>query len=141
MADLLSGIFSVLLVTILISTIFFYAFDTKGPWGSFWTFFIVVLLCVWIANLWIQPIGPLFYGIAWITLSIVGLLAALLLAAAPQSAHKKEPRIMNVQEADLNSESEKRYQSFSRKTATISGIFWIVMIILLIVVILGYAFE
>lgn len=140
MTELISGIFSVLLVTILISTIFFYVFNKKGPWGSFRTFFIVILLCVWIASLWVQPIGPHFYGIAWITLSIVGLLAALILAAVPQSVHKKEPKIMNIKEVDLNSESERRYQSFNRKTATISGIFWILMIILLIIVILGYAF-
>lgn len=139
MPDFVKGLFAVLLVTILISTLFFYAFNVKGPWNSFWTFFLVVLLCIWIANLWIQPIGPVYYGIGWITLISVGLLVALLLAAVPRAPHQQDHKIRKQEEARPDPESEKKYQDFNRTTATISGIFWVLMLIMLVVIILGYA--
>lgn len=140
MNEIISGILSVLLIAILISVVFFYAFNTKGPWGSFWTFFLVILFCVWIANLWIRPAGPIFYGIGWIILATTGLLVALLLAAVPSAhSHQKEVRTEKKQDVP-DPESETRYQNFSRTTATISGIFWILMVILLVIILLGYIF-
>lgn len=137
MNEIVSGILSVLLVAILISTIFFYVFNTKGPWGSFWTFFLVILFCVWIANLWIRPHGPLIYGIGWITLATTGLLVALLLAAMSGHSRNKNVKVEKKQE-NPDPESEGQYQSISRNTATLSGIFWIFMVILPIIIILGY---
>lgn len=140
MTDIISGILSVLLVAILISTIFFYVFNTKGPWGSFWTFFLIILLCVWISQIWIQPFGPLYFGIAWLTLATAGLLAALLLAAIPSQHSHQKRSIIPPKQKDPDPAGNSSYESFSRKTATISGIFWIFMVILLLVIVLGYVF-
>ncbi|HSJ69544.1 MAG TPA: hypothetical protein VK921_17815 [Anditalea sp.] len=66
-------ILGAVIVAVIISSIFYFAVDVRGPWGSFWTFFIIVLLSVWAASLWIVPFGYIYWEIAWIPLFFIGL--------------------------------------------------------------------
>lgn len=75
-------IIAIIVVALLITAVFSYGFRSRGPWGTFWTFFLVLLLGIWLVAIWIQPIGPVWYRIAWVDLLFVGLLFALLLAAS-----------------------------------------------------------
>ena len=142
--ELFGGVLGALLIAILLSVIFYYAFNIRGPWGSFWTFFLVLLLTVWAASLWVDPVGPVFWGIAWIPLFFVGLLFALLLAAIPTDYDRPPNKIENRHaafrgrrepEPDEIAESKEA----TRTAAAVSGIFWIFLLILLIVVIAGYS--
>ncbi len=72
-------------VAFLITLFFGYAFRVRGPWGSFWTFFIVILFGVVAADLWVTPIGPYYKDIYWFPPLAVGLFIALLLAATTPS--------------------------------------------------------
>lgn len=134
------GIFGTILVAILISALFYYAFNARGPWGSFWSFFLVILLIIWAASLWVRPIGPVYWGVAWIPLFLVGLVFALLLAAIPTSDTGKESRRgeMIDEEMPVDRAEVNRRQDLNRTAATVSGLFWLFMVILLLVIIIGY---
>lgn len=67
---------------LVIGSIFAFAFNIRGPWGSFWSFLLVLILAGLVAELWIEPIGPVFYNFGWFSTLFVILLFALILAAA-----------------------------------------------------------
>lgn len=142
--ELFGGVLGTLLIAILLSVIFYYAFNIRGPWGSFWTFFLVLLLSVWAASLWVDPVGPIFWGIAWIPLFFVGLLFALLLAAIPTDYDRppnkqvNRPYASNKGKGPSPEEAEKA-EEVNRTAAAVSGIFWIFLLILLLIVIAGYS--
>lgn len=81
-----------IVIALLIAGIFYYGFKSRGPWGSFWTFTLVIVFGVLIAAVWARPIGPIWWGIAWFPLFFFGLLFALLLAAATPTATRTEYR-------------------------------------------------
>lgn len=134
------GILGTILVAILISALFYYAFNARGPWGSFWSFFLVLLLIIWAASLWVRPIGPMYWGVAWIPLFLVGLVFALLLAAIPTSDTGNEARRgeMIDEEMPVDRAEVNRRQDLNRTAATVSGLFWVFMVILLLIIIIGY---
>lgn len=74
-----------LILAVIIGAIFFYGLKNTGPWGSLWTFVLVLFLGIWLIALLADPLGPVWYGIAWIDFLLIGLLFALLLAAATPS--------------------------------------------------------
>lgn len=76
----------VIIAAVLIGILFYYVFKVSGPWGSLWTFLLVLILAGLAAEAWITPIGPLFYDVAWIpTLFVIILFALILAAASPTS--------------------------------------------------------
>lgn len=80
----------ILLIALFVTGIFSYAFKSEGS-GSILFFFLIIFLASWAARLWILPIGPVFLGIAWIPVLIVGIIFAFILSAAsssPETAYK-----------------------------------------------------
>ncbi len=69
-----------LIIAFLVTSIFFYGFKRGGPW-TFWVFLLMLFLAAWAGRLWITPIGPEWWGVAWVPLVsfvfIVGLLIAI----------------------------------------------------------------
>ncbi|MDX5480900.1 MAG: hypothetical protein LPK07_04395 [Hymenobacteraceae bacterium] len=88
------GLLAVIIIAFVIGALFYFIFGSRGPWGSFWTFFIVVFLGILLAYVWVRPTGPIYWGVAFFPLLFVGLLFALLLAAAspPSERFKRGPR-------------------------------------------------
>lgn len=134
--EALGGVFGAIIIAIFISLIFYFALGARGPWGTFWTFFLVLLFVIWAASLWIAPIGPVYWGIAWIPLFFVGLVFALLLAAIPAS--REEDIEATRTDVDLSQEEIERRRETNRTAATVSGFFWVFLVILLIAIIFGY---
>lgn len=66
----------------LLTWLFVSLFDRPGPWGIGWVFLLIVVLGAWVGGLWIAPFGPVWLGISWLPIAIVGFFFALLLAAA-----------------------------------------------------------
>lgn len=125
-----------IIIAIFISLIFYFALGVRGPWGTFWTFLLVLLFVIWAASLWVTPVGPVYWGIAWIPLLFVGLVFALLLAAIPTS---REEEIETTRtDIDLSQEEIERRRDTNRRAATITGFFWVFLLILLIAIIFGY---
>ena len=137
--DFIGTLLAVIVISILISSAFYYALNARGPWGSFWTFFLILLLVVWASSLWIRPIGPAFYGVSWVPLFFAGLVIAILLAAIPPaSPHHKHRSPNKKEETDSRPEDGKKGRDLNRTLAMVSGFFWILIIFLMIVIIFGY---
>jgi hypothetical protein len=79
-----TGLFAAALISLILTVTAVFFLGKRGPWGSIWTFFLVLFLTLWTLSIYIVPIGPVYWGIAWIPLTIAGLIVtALLLAAMP----------------------------------------------------------
>ena len=127
--NFLLGILYLVSVAFFITLFFTLLLKNRGPWGKFWTFFIIILLAVFAADVWIKPAGRYIYNeIQWIPSLAVGLLFALLLAAAVPSPRAR---------SKMMAEKEKMPQK--RKPVGIPGTyFWILFILLLLLIVLGY---
>lgn len=71
------------LIALLIVGLFMAAFGaSRAPWASLPLFFLVVFLAAWAGGVWVTPFGPPIGGVYWLPFVMVGLLVAVLLAAA-----------------------------------------------------------
>jgi hypothetical protein len=132
MNSLILGILYLVAISFAITLFFSYFLKKRGPWKSFWASFIIILLSVFAADVWIGAVGPFFYdSIYWVPPLIVGLLIALLLAAttpSPQVRSKIDNR---------RKEIEKH-----REVMLSTGIFfWFLFIFMLVIVIVGLLFS
>ncbi len=109
---------------VLIGLVFYFLFRVSGPWGSLWTFLIVLILVALAAEIWITPVGPEYQGFAWIPTLFVVLIFAILLAAA--SPPRKEPKATEVDKTGMD-----------ESVVALSAFFWIFLLFLLIAVLIG----
>ncbi|MFW6226518.1 MAG: hypothetical protein ACOC31_00285 [Bacteroidota bacterium] len=119
------GIFYFIFLALAITALFSYGFRSRGPWGSFWTFFLILFLAIWAADVWIAPTGPYWGDIYWFPPLAVGLHIALLLAAATPSPRARA-------EADVSASEDE-----TDAVVAIGGFFWIILILLFIAAIAG----
>lgn len=121
-------IFFTILLALLVGSFFYYVFKYTGPWGSFWTFLLVLIVAGFAGSVWIEPFGPALYHVAWVPILIVILLFALLLAAATPSNYRvgysRREHIPEAREEDA-------------PVLAISAVFWIFLIGLLIAALIG----
>lgn len=82
---------------VVIGLIFAFALGVRGPWGSFWTFILVLVLAGLLAELWIPPVGPVYSGFAWFSTLFFILLFALVLAAASPPRRRRPPTDAEVE--------------------------------------------
>lgn len=75
-----------LVVALLLTAVFFAGFRRPGPWGIWWIFLLVVFLAAWAGGVWIEPFGPPLFNVYWLPFVFVGLIFALLVAAAAPPA-------------------------------------------------------
>jgi hypothetical protein len=124
---------AIVIISLLIAaffTLFFaFGFRNQSPYSGIWTYFIVLFLGIWVAAIWIRPIGPVFNGIPWVPLFFVGLIIALILAASipPQHTRRKEERFLNPKPEDAT-------------LRLFGAFFWLLLITLVSLIILGYVF-
>jgi hypothetical protein len=118
----------ILLIALIVGLIFSLVFKVRGPWGNFWTLFVIVLLAVWAADLWLTPAGPVVWDLAWIPLIFVAIVVALLLAAAESGTSKPKTPVRE----------EDRVTSKEADTASkISAMFWIILLFLILAIVVG----
>ncbi|MFW5820119.1 MAG: hypothetical protein ACOCWA_02425 [Bacteroidota bacterium] len=118
-----------ILAAVFIGILFYYIFKTTGPWGSIWTFILILILAGLAAEAWVEPFGPVYYDVAWIPTLFVILLFALLLAAATPT----RGRYVETRTTPPEAEPE------TRDTAGIvlGVFFWILMLFLVVAVFWG----
>ena len=124
-----SGFFAAALIALIltISSVFF--LGNRGPWGSVWTFFLVLFLTMWTVSIYVAPIGPVYWGIAWIPLVIAGLIISLLLIAAMpnvDTAYRKP-------DVDVSGTREKKYDSAHGA----GKFFWVLIVLFVIAIVVG----
>ena len=123
--------FDVLLTIIgalFIGAIFYFIFKSSGPWGSFWSFLVILIMVGLVAEAWIPPVGPVYWDFAWIPTLFVMLIFALLIAAAtpPRST------VRESFEKDKVDEEEKA------TAIALGSFFWVFMILLAIALIASF---
>lgn len=119
------GILLTAFAAIIVSVLFYYVFKSTGPWESFWAFLLILVLAGLAAGLWITPVGPVMWGVAWVPTIMVIIIFALLLGAA------SPPREKKAEQSGKYDEPAPR----DRKAATIGALFWILLIFMLGVII------
>lgn len=115
-------------IALIITIFFFFVLRVRGPWGSTWTFFLVILLAILAADVWINPIGPYFADTYWLPPLAVGIFIAILLAATTPS-----PTMRNRVEQEKNEIAEE-----NPGVIALGTFFWFLLIFLLVLVVLGY---
>lgn len=125
---ILLGLFYLTGLAAIITFIFRKFLSARGPWGSFWTFFTIVLLAVLASDLWIGPIGPYYADVYWLPPLIVGVLIAFLLSATTPPG---KPLTRNEKLSGEKLEGQE--------TAVVIGnFFWFLLVLMLILVVLGF---
>lgn len=115
-----------LLIALILVGIFSLGFRQRGPWGSFWTFFLILFLLVWAISLWTAPVGPIFWHIAWLDLLFIGLVFAFLLTAVSSTAKR-------------DSKSEETENTEAVEMAVAVGVFfWLTALLLIIAIASSY---
>ena len=121
----------VLIVSILVSVIFAMGFKSKGPWDNIIPFFIILFLGVWVASVWIKPVGPSVMGVYWAPILFATLIMTIFLAAAT-------PRRRGSNKQPSSSESREKIRK-SKKM--INVFFWVLVVLLGILIFIGYAIQ
>ncbi len=125
---ILLGLFYLTGLAAIITLIFRWFLSARGPWGSFWTFFTIVLLAILASDLWIGPIGPYYADVYWLPPLIVGVLIAFLLAATTPPG---KPLTRNEKLSNENLVEEKT-------SVVVGRFFWFLIVFLFILILLGF---
>jgi hypothetical protein len=129
------GIVVAIIVASIISMLFFYGFSEKGPWGTFWTFFVVILLTVWAASFWIMPTGMRLWGVEWILLFILGIMVALLLTSISRR------KGYDPEEDELDEDVPRSKKRKEDDKLSLGWLVWLFMGLILLAAILGLVLD
>jgi len=130
--DFLVALGVALLLTVIIAALF----GSTGPWPYAWLAFLLILLVAWAAGTWARPVGPPLWGVYWMPFLVFGLIVALVIAAAtpPDRARRRSG------EVPASAGAAAPEEEASEETAVAVGMgVWIVFIVLLVALVLGYA--
>lgn len=132
------GFFEVLLtiaVAVIFGILFFYIFRYTGPWGRLWTFIVILVLVALATAAWIEPVGPVYWDIAWLPVIFVILLFALFLAAATPLARSDrrnaESRKPPAEREETAIEREEIPQ------IALGAFFWLFLVLLVFIAVWG----
>ena len=126
-------LFGILITALFIGAIFFYGFSVRGPWGSFWPFLIILIGGIWLVSAISDPIGPLYWDIAWFDFLIIGLIFAFILSAATPTRLDRR-RFKEFYTSPRPEDPPKEPAG----PATAIGIwFWLMMLLIVIAIIVG----
>lgn len=118
-------------IGLLFTAIFALGFNRRGPWASIPVFFLLVFLAAWVGGAWAAPAGPALWGVYWLPFAVMGLLIALILAAAAPA-----PRSTVAIE---DTAAERREE---RKAETAFEIFfWVLLMTMIIAILIRYMGE
>jgi hypothetical protein len=133
MTSIYSGLFAAALMAFILTVASVFFLGKRGPWGSMWTFFLVLFLTLCTLSIYIAPIGPVYWGIAWIPMAIAGIIVSILLIAAMPHAgassdqHNKDSSSVRT---DVNSDFP---------ATPVGRFFWALIILFVIAIIVGMA--
>jgi hypothetical protein len=120
------GFLYIIIVALGLAIAFTFLFRTKGPWGSFWSFFAVLFFGIWAASLWITPFGPYWNDVYLLPPLAFGIILILLLTAAAPSP-KSRARV----------EQELKDPEKGREIAIVGTFFWIFLAVVIAVIFAG----
>lgn len=124
LALLIASIFASLLVGLL-------GRRGPGPFSGLLFFLLLLFLAVWAGGIWITPVGPVAWGVSWVTFLVLGLVFSMLLAAAippikPRSLKRHKP-------------SPEETVAAEAAEIAVDFFFWILIFVLLATIVSRYA--
>lgn len=126
-AELVIALIVALLITLIFGVIIGIQWPGRtGVRPSLILFFILVFLSTWVGGIWTEPFGPTILGVSWIPFVLVGLIIALIIAAA---IPPRKP--VSRQEAIRQAEAES-------ETRTVLGFFFWLLLVLLVAALIIY---
>jgi hypothetical protein len=128
-----SGLFAAALIALILTVVSVFFLGKRGPWGSIWTFFLVLFLTLSTVAIYVAPIGPVYWGIAWIPITIAGvIITVLLIAAMPHPDNKRGLPNGDTDVTKVNSKTDF-------PTTPVGRFFWALIILFVIAIIVGMA--
>ncbi|NIR44267.1 MAG: DUF4175 domain-containing protein [Gemmatimonadetes bacterium] len=122
-------IFVLLVIALLFSFVLVGALGWRRGTEPLWPAFLFVLLILfpvmWLASLWVDPVGPVFMGVSWVPVLLVAFIVILIIAAAVP------PRPRRVAVAPTPEEETAAGVAFG-------VFFWLLLIVLVLAIIAGY---
>lgn len=114
---------------------------SRGPWGSFWALFAVLFLALWVSGIYIQPFGPVLWGVAWLPMIVSAVVfTIILLAIAPivgTTRRTKDGRLRNQEkERDPNYKPARQDNPSADR---FGGTFFWMLIVLFSIAILAHS--
>lgn len=130
--DLIAAVIVALVFSLILVLIFGWQRpDRDGAGQALLFLFLFLLLVVWAGGIWLQPLGPIIWGIGWIPFLIIGFFAALIIMAL--TPHRK-PR--NRREALQMQEVREEVQTGAE--AAVSAFFWLLFALLFVAIVVRY---
>lgn len=123
----------VMFIALLVASVFFYGFRSRGPWGAFWVFLLILFLAGWAGRLWITPAGPLFWGYGWFPVLVFVIIVALLVAGTSPSDDKDT----RLEDKELRESRIAETQPEREAGAAFGIFFWLLLIFLFTAIVAG----
>ncbi|MFO7924524.1 MAG: hypothetical protein R6U58_12615 [Bacteroidales bacterium] len=117
-----------LIAAVLIGILFYHIFRYSGPWGSLWTFLLILIIAGLAGAAWIEPVGPVYREVAWIPILFVIIVFAVFLAAVTPPNSRR-----GIEAAQEDSAVPRDEVPF----IALSGLFWFLFILLLVAAVWG----
>ncbi len=122
----------VVVLAILVATIFFYGFKSRGAAKAFWILLFILFLAGWAGRLWINPAGPVLWGYAWLPVFFFVFIIALLIALASPGDSQKAARNTRLRESQTGvTEPEEE------AGAAFGILFWVLILFLFTAIVVG----
>jgi hypothetical protein len=135
--DLLTALFVAGVFSALFIPLFGYGRDkTTTAWAGISFFFLIVWLVTWSLAVWVTPFGPTVYGAAVMPFLLIGLIAALVLAAATT---RNEPRKRIGGRATAGGPALEEQDGGG--AVLFGAFFWILMLVLIAALFARYGFR
>lgn len=126
-----SGLFAAALVALILAVVCVFFLGQRGPWGSLWTFFLVLFLALSMVSIYAAPIGPVYWGVAWIPITVAGIIMTILLISAMPHPRQNARTNENINTGPI--------EKSDLPSTPVGRLFWVLIILLVIAIIIGLA--
>lgn len=132
-----SGLFAAALVALILTLVSAFFLGRRGPWGSIWTFFLVLFLTLCTVSIYIAPVGPVYWGVAWIPITAAGIIVTILLIAAMPHPRSNDDILNSGNEAGRDKSVTKPVPKTASPVTPVGRFFWVLVILLFIAIMVG----
>jgi hypothetical protein len=116
-----------LLVAVIMTALFVWAFQVRRTWSDGFSFFIIVFLTSWAGGLWIRPLNPSAgQYVPWFPEFVVGLIASLLMSSSMPAWGRCS------QQVETTVPAERRAPPVSLLTPA----YWVALFVLIVTIII-----
>jgi hypothetical protein len=132
--NMYSGLFAAALIAFILTAVSVFFLRRRGPWGSIWTFFLVLFLALCTVSIYLAPIGPVYWGIAWFPMMVAGIIITILLIAAMPHPTERPDTAIGDQVDTTGADIKSHFP-----VTPVGRFFWALIILFVIAIVVGIA--